>query len=79
MGSVSDDEEVLGQEYLKKINLPDTPEPNIINQQIEKTVQRANLQTGAKDLIVLAISSCFVLLLLIFSPIATSSLNKKKD
>ncbi|MFT6390468.1 MAG: hypothetical protein ACJAUP_003870 [Cellvibrionaceae bacterium] len=57
MGSTSDDEEVLRQEYLKEIDLPVIPKSFPVSESIENTVSQANVKTGEKGFIALAISS----------------------
>ena len=57
----------------------DVPEPPAVERMLKSTVRQANAQTGARDLMTLAISSFFAFLLVFCAPIVAASAAKKKQ
>lgn len=79
MTDMSNEEEQLRRQLLKGVVFPDTmPEPPAVDNMITTVVRQANVQTAGRDLLVLAISSFFAVLLVFFAPVIAVSAAKKK-
>lgn len=72
-----DDEGHLRQYYLQKLGRQVDAAPPPVDKLIERTVRDANARTGTRDLMTLAFSSFFALVLVFFAPIVAASMSKK--
>lgn len=73
MNDLSDEEKQLRENLGIEI-----PEPPDVEKILEATVRQANAQTGARDLLTLAISSFFAFLLVFCAPMVAASAARKK-
>ena len=78
MTNAADDEKHLRQQYLKKLGFDAVPEPPEVDEIVEKSVRQANAQLGSRDLLTLAISSFFAMLLMFGAPLVAASVSRKK-
>lgn len=68
------DQALLRESYLEQSTAEEEGPPLATDDEsLQTIVRRANVQTGARDLIVLAVSSFFALLLVFFAPVAKLS------
>jgi hypothetical protein len=74
MNELSDEEK-----QLRDILTIEIAEPPAVEKVLEVTARQANIQTGARDLLTLAISSFFACILGILAPVVAASAVRKKQ
>ena len=77
MATPSDEDEArLKRQFLAQSELDKIVEPPLIDQVLPETLRQTNVQTGTRDLLILAITSFFALLLVFCAPLLAASAKK---